>query len=174
MEAIMPSGMKDRETHIRRGQEAWQRHIQKGDATWNDWMAIGDALLIGRQDAMAAAETNQPIGSRYNSKFGSWLARHHFDNIDKGDRSHLIEVIDNRPAIEAWRATLTLTVRLRLSHPSSVLRKWKSGTEGNERKPTLRESIATLSEDNAKLKREVEELTARLQEAEAGGWRHTG
>jgi hypothetical protein len=167
MEAIMPSSMEDRETHIRRGQEAWQRHIQKGDATWNDWMAIGDALLIGRQDAMAAAETNQPIGSRYNSKFGSWLARHRFDTIDKNDRSHLIEVIDNRPAIEAWRATLTLTVRLRLSHPSSVLRKWKLGTESKERKPTLRESIANLSEDNTKLTREVEELTARLQEADA-------
>ena len=52
MEAIMPSSMEDRETHIRRGQEAWQRHIQKGDATWNDWMAIGDALLIGREDAL--------------------------------------------------------------------------------------------------------------------------
>src|SRR5258708_17738718 len=34
--------------------------------------------------------TEQPIGSRYNSELGSWLARHHFDNIDKGDRSRLI------------------------------------------------------------------------------------
>jgi hypothetical protein len=173
--AIMPSSttrlvMEDRETRIRRGQEAWQRHIHKGDATWNDWMAIGDALLIGREDAMAAAKTNQPIGSRYNSEFGRWLARHHFDNIDKSDRRHLIEVIENRPAIEAWRETLTQTVRLRLSHPSNVLRKWKAGTEGKEPKPrTLRDSIANLSEDNAKLKREVEELTARLREAEAAG-----
>jgi hypothetical protein len=159
-----------RETRVRRGQEAWQRHIQKGDATWDDWMAIGDALLIGRQDAMAAAKTNQPIGSRYNSKFGRWLARHHFDNIDKGDRRRLIEVIENRPAIEAWRETLTQTVRLRLSHPSSVLQKWKADTEGKEPKPrTLRDSVANLSEDNAKLKREVEELTARLREAEAAG-----
>jgi hypothetical protein len=162
--------MKDRETRVRRGQEAWQRHIQKGDATWDDWMAIGDALLIGRQDAMVAAKTKQPIGSRYNSKFGRWLARHHFDNIDKGDRRRLIEVIENRPAIEAWRETLTQTVRLRLSHPSSVLQKWKAGTEGKEPKPrTLRDSVANLSEDNAKLKREVEELTARLREAEAAG-----
>jgi hypothetical protein len=162
--------MEDRETRVRRGQEAWQRHIQKGDATWDDWMAIGDALLIGRQDAMVAAKTKQPIGSRYNSKFGRWLARHHFDNIDKGDRRRLIEVIENRPAIEAWRETLTQTVRLRLSHPSSVLQKWKAGTEGKEPKPrTLRDSVANLSEDNAKLKREVEELTARLREAEAAG-----
>ena len=52
---------KDRETHIKRGQESWQRHIHKGEATWNDWMAIGAALLIGRQNAMASAETEQPI-----------------------------------------------------------------------------------------------------------------
>jgi len=59
---------KDRETHIKQGQESWHRHIHKGDATWNDWMAIGAALFIGRRDAMAAAETEQPIGSRYNSE----------------------------------------------------------------------------------------------------------
>jgi hypothetical protein len=137
---------KDRETLIKQGQESWQRHIHKGDATWNDWMAIGAALLIGRQDAMAAAETEQPIGSRYNSEFGSWLAHHHFDNIDKGDRSRLIEVIDNLSAIQAWRATLTQTARLRLNHPSSILRKWKAASEVKEPRPTLRE-------DNTKLKR---------------------
>jgi hypothetical protein len=153
---------EDRETHIKWGQEAWRRHIHKGDATWNDWMAIGNALLIGRQDAVAAAETNH--GSRYNSEFDSWLARYHFDDIDQGDRSRLIEVINNLSAIEAWRATLTRTARLRLSHPSSVLRKWKAATEVKE---TLRDSVAILSEDNTKLKREVEELTARLEEAEA-------
>jgi hypothetical protein len=159
---------KDRETHIKQGQESWQRHIHKGDATWNDWTAIGAALLIGRQDAMAAAETEQPIGSRYNSEFGSWLAHHHFDNIDKGDRIRLIEVIDNLPAIEAWRATLTQTARLRLNHPSSILRKWKAAaTEVKEPQSTLRNIVADLSEDNAKLKREVEELRARLDEAEA-------
>ena len=153
---------EDRETHIKRGQEAWRRHIHKGDATWNDWMAIGDALLIGRQDAVAAAEANH--GSRYNSEFDSWLARYHFDDIDQGDRSRLIEVINNLSAIEAWRATLTRTARLRLSHPSSVLRKWKAASEVKE---TLRDSVAILSEDNTKLKREVEELTARLEELEA-------
>ena len=161
-EAGLTRSQEDREMHIKWGQEAWRRHIHKGDATWNDWMAIGNALLIGRQDAVAAAETNH--GSRYNSEFDSWLARYHFDDIDKGDRSRLIEVINNLSAIEAWRATLTRTARLRLSHPSSVLRKWKAASEVKE---TLRDSVAILSEDNTKLKREVEELTARLEEAEA-------
>jgi hypothetical protein len=135
--------------------------IHKGDATWNDWMAIGDALLIGHQDAVAAAETN--YGSGYSCEFDSWLARYHFGDIDKGDRGQLIEVINNRPAIEAWRATLTRTARLRLCHPSTLLRKWKAGTEVKE---TLRDSVA-LSEANTKLKREVEELTSRLEEVEA-------
>jgi hypothetical protein len=129
-EAGLTRSQDDRETHIKRGQEAWRRHIHKGDATWNDWMAIGDALLIGRQDAVAAAEANH--GSRYNSEFDSWLARYHFDDIDQGDRSRLIEVTNNLSAIEAWRATLTRTARLRLSHPSSVLRKWKAATEVKE------------------------------------------
>src|SRR5260370_9094982 len=82
---------KDRETHIKQGQESWQRHIHKGDAPWNDWMAIGAALLIGRQNAMAAAETEQPIGRRSNSKFAIWLSRPHFDNVDKRHRSRLIK-----------------------------------------------------------------------------------
>src|SRR5258708_11242361 len=107
---------KDRETHIKRGQESWQRHIHKGDATWNDWMAIGAALLIGRQEAMAATETEQPIGSRYNSEFGSWLARHHFDNIDKGDRSRLI--VDRQPASDRGLASNADADRLPASQSS--------------------------------------------------------
>ena len=76
-------------------------------------------------------------------------------------------MIDNLPAIEAWRATLTQTACLRLNHPSSILRKWKAATEVKEPQPTLRDIVADLSEDNAKLKREVEELRARLDEAES-------
>jgi hypothetical protein len=161
---LTPGEREIRETYIKRGREAWQRHVHKGGATWSDWTAIGEALLVGRQDAMAAAETNHPIGHRYNSEFSTWLTRHRFDAIDAGDRARLIEVMDNLPAIEAWRAALTLTARLRLNHPSNVLRKWKAATEVKE---TLRDSVAILSEDNTKLKREVEELTARLEEAEA-------
>jgi hypothetical protein len=164
---LAPDERKIRETYIKRGQEAWQRHVYKGKATWSDWIAIGEALLVGRQDAMAAAETNHPIGSRYDSEFGSWLTRHHFDAIDAGDRTCLIKVMDNLPAIEAWRATLTLTARLQLNHPSNILRKWKSGTEAKESKRTLRDSVVNLSDDNLAKDCRIAELEARLQEGEA-------
>jgi ClpX C4-type zinc finger protein len=158
----------DRDTRIKRGQEAWRRH--KVDATWLDWLAIGEALSIGRQEAMADADTNRPIGSRYNAAFGEWLTHHRFDDIDKGDRSRLFDVMDNLPAIEGWRATLTQTARLRLNHPNSVLRKWKAATvvkPPKEPKPTLRDSVANLSEENAAKDQRIAELEARVQEAEA-------
>ncbi len=34
--------------------------------------------------------------------------------------------MDHLDEIEAWRASLTPTERLRLNHPSAVFRKWKS------------------------------------------------
>jgi hypothetical protein len=158
----------DRDNHIKRGQEAWKRH--KNDATWLDWLAIGGALSIGRQDAMAAASTNRPSGSAYNAAFGEWLERHGFHEIDKGDRSRLFDVMDNLPAIEQWRGTLASTLRLRLNHPNSVLRKWKAATvvkPPKKPKPTLRDSVANLSEENAVKDQRITELEARVEEAEA-------
>jgi hypothetical protein len=158
----------DRNTHIKRGQEAWLRH--KEDATWNDWMAIGQALSIGREDAMAAAGTNAPVGSRYNVEFGNWLVRHKFDDIDKGDRSRLFDIMANLPAIEEWRHGLPQNQRLKFNHPSTVLRRWKAATVvkvPKEPKPTLKDSVIRLEEDNAQLTRENADLTAQLQEAEA-------
>lgn len=159
----------DRNTHIKRGQEAWLRH--KEDATWNDWMAIGQALSIGREDAMAAAGTNAPVGSRYNVEFGNWLVRHKFDDIDKGDRSRLFDAMANLPAIEEWRHALPQNQRLKFNHPSTVLRRWKAAATvvkvPKEPKPTLRDSVINLEETKAQLTRENADLTARLQEAEA-------
>jgi hypothetical protein len=152
----------DRDTYIKRGQEAWHRH--KNNATWNDWLAIGEALQIGRQDAMAAAGTNQPAGSKYNAVFGEWLARHQFDDIDKSDRSRLMEVMDNLAAVNVWRETLTQTARLRYNHPNTVLRKWKATVAPkkpkDESKPTLRDTNIHLSEELETMKAHVAELEA--------------
>jgi hypothetical protein len=158
----------DRNTHIKRGQEAWSRH--KTDATWNDWLAIGQALSIGREDAMATAETNAPVGSRYNVEFGDWLVRHKFDDIDKADRSRLFDAMANLPAIEAWRGALPQNQRLRLNHPSTVLRKWRAATVAKppkDPKPTLKDSVVNLSEDNAAKDLEITGLKAHVAELES-------
>ncbi len=115
----------DREqSTILHGQEAWHRLGR--DHTWEDWKHVGAALLIGRSRAMHNAGVNRPVGRRYNAAFAAWLHKFGFENLDKGDRSRLFAVTDHLHEIETWRATLTPTQRLRLNHPSAVLRKWKS------------------------------------------------
>ncbi len=115
----------DREqSSILHGQEAWDRLGR--DHTWENWRHVGAALLIGRSRAMREAGVNRPVGRRYNVLFAAWLNKFGFENLDKGDRSRLFAVMDHLHEIETWRATLTPTQRLRLNHPSAVLRKWKS------------------------------------------------
>jgi hypothetical protein len=106
------------------GQEAWHRLGR--DHTWEDWKQVGAALLIGRSGAMHNAGVNRPVGRRYNAVFAAWLKKFGFENLDKADRSRLFVVMDHLDEIETWRATITPAQRLRLNHPSAVLRKWKS------------------------------------------------
>jgi hypothetical protein len=93
--------------------------------------------------------------------------------MDKGDRSRLFEVMDNLGLIEQWRGTLTLGEKLKLNHPNSVLRRWKKAIEpepkpgGKSAKPTLRESVVSLSEDNAVKDQRITELEAHVAELEA-------
>src|SRR5207247_9919507 len=104
--------------YIKRGQEAWARH--KADATWYDWLAIGEAISIGRTEAMQEAETNQPQGKGYNKAFSAWLKDNGFDGLDGSDRKRLLDVLDHRVEIEEWRGTAPAgTHRRKLTPPST-------------------------------------------------------
>jgi hypothetical protein len=140
---------------IRRAQEAWSRLA--GDRTWEDWLAVGDALLLGRSEAMRDAHSNEPKGRRYENAFGTWLDRHGFSKVDKGDRHRLIECLTHRAEIEKWRATLTRTERLRLNHPSTVFRKWKAQVPGatKPKRPSIREAHAEALEKIDRLEKEI-------------------
>jgi hypothetical protein len=67
---------------------------------------------------------------RYKKAFSAWLARYpKLERFDRSDRAKLFTVMENRGPIETWRATLTQTQRLRVSHPTAVLAKWKAATQ---------------------------------------------
>jgi hypothetical protein len=161
----------DRDRVSRQGTEAWRR--LKREKNWNDWLKVGEALLVGRDWAMNQATTNQPQGKAYNMAFGEWLQRYKLDDMDKGDRSRLFQVMENLPMIEDWRRTLTLNQKLSLNHPNAVLRRWKAHmapeprTKTGEPKPTLRDSVANLSEANDAKDREIADLKAHVAELEA-------
>jgi hypothetical protein len=151
-----------KEQTIQIGQAAWQRLT--GVQTWQDWLLVGDALITGRAEAMSTAHTNRPEGKLYNKEYGIWLEAHDFAAIDKGTRSRLLECIEHRAEIEAWRATLTTTQRLAFNHPVTILRRWRSKTAVPDQSAVakvshtakLKASIAELEEQCFRLKRESE------------------
>jgi hypothetical protein len=146
---------------VRAGQEAWQR--LRSNATWEDWKQVGKAHVIGRAAAMREAHVNRPTGRRYNECFGAWQRKFGFENLDKGDRARLFEVMDRLAEIEDWLATLTTTERLRLNHPSSITRRWKALTVIPNPDATprpspyaqLREAHNLLIEDHHRLESEI-------------------
>jgi hypothetical protein len=144
---------------LRRGQEAWHR-LKKG-STFEDWKQVGAAHVLGRTAAMREAHVNKPEGRNYNAAFDRWQKQCGFEDLDKAARSRLFEMMDNLAKIEAWRATLTVMQRLDLNHPTAVVRRWKAATVVPDpnappkvsRFQKLNESIATLQEENDRLKR---------------------
>lgn len=163
---VNPSSPPETEEKVRLGKEAMARK-RRG---WEDWIAIGEATEVGRADAMREANTNEAAGKRYETAMAKWLVVHSFKEIDKGTRSRLLECLKNKSAIEAWRSRLTDAERFRFNHPNTVFRKWKAATEDSGLKQRtkssqtakLEETIARLSEENRRLRREIDHGRADL------------
>jgi len=153
----------------RQGQEAW-KNLQN-EQNYNDWIKVGEALQIGRTQAMAEAGVNTPSGKGYNIAFGKWLKKYQLDTMDSGDRTRLFDVMANKVPIEEWRAGLTLPERLKLNHPNSIWRKWKVRQQAKKpkdpNKPTLTDVNIQLQEQLDASKREIEGLKAHAAELEA-------
>jgi hypothetical protein len=157
----------------RQGAAAWKS--LKREKNWNDWLKVGEALRIWREWALNQAQTNKPEGKAYNMAFGEKLREYKLDDMDKGTRSRLFEVMDNLPMIEEWRRTLPLSERLKINHPNAVVRRWKAfmkperrEEEDGERKPTLRDSVVNLSEEVGDKDRGIAQLKEHIAELEAG------
>jgi hypothetical protein len=155
-----PSRPTEHQEKVCLGQEALARQ-RRG---WDDWMAIGEALAVGRAEVMRKVGTNEPIGRRYEKAMAEWLVANSFKEIDKGIRSRLLDCLEHRTEIEAWRSVRTGSERFRFNHPNTVFRKWKAATtvpDPNAKPRTspvakLKESIALLSEENEGLRRKIE------------------
>jgi hypothetical protein len=153
---------------ILRAQQAWHRlrHAQ----TWEDWKEVGAALLIGRSGVMHDVSVNRPIGRRYNAAFATWLKKFDFENLDKADRSRLFGVMDHLQDIEAWRATLTPSERLRLNHPSAVWRKWKSAHANAQNQDSRLSPIEKCRQEKRALKQEIVRLRRKCERLDGDRW----
>ncbi|MGM4959824.1 hypothetical protein [Bradyrhizobium sp. 604_D8_N2_3] len=157
----------ERDRIIRQGKAAWAR--LKKDKSWEDWMSTGEALTEGREIAMYDAGTNRPEGKGYAGAFNLWLIENKFDDMDPSDRAKLFKVMELRPDIEAWRATLTRTERMKLNHPTTVLRKFEAATKIKPlkpAKPSKDDALREVAEEHHAAVAEVAQLKARVAELE--------
>jgi hypothetical protein len=107
---------------VARGVEAWR--TVKRARQWRDWIRIGLAIETGRRAIMSRLGLAKPTGRLWSTAFGAWLAESGFDEIDAGTRSRLLNCVENRVAITAWRQTLSRHERSKFNHPNTVWRHW--------------------------------------------------
>src|SRR5262249_39686112 len=130
---------------------------------WSEWMIIGEGLLEGRRWAMQQAGTNRPEGKGYVTAFAEWLKRFRVDDMDKSDRAKLLQLMEERPAVEEWRATLTDDERRNLNNPIIVWRKWTAATRVKKSKPR---SAGVSATEHGRARATIEQLQARNAELE--------
>jgi hypothetical protein len=160
------NGDKDKDNLERIGQammKAWKQVKTAQARSWGQWMTIGEGLHEGRRWAMHAAGTNKPEGKGYTLAYGEWLKRFKVDDMDASDRAKLLQLMEERPAVEEWRTTLTDSERRNLNNPTSVWRKWTAATR--VKKPKAPTASVSGSE-HGRAQRIIEQLQARIEELE--------
>jgi hypothetical protein len=144
--------------------KAWQRVKKAETRMWGDWMTIGEGLLEGRRWAMSVAGTNRPEGKGYVTAFAEWLHRYKVHDMDKSDRAKLLQLMEERPAVEEWRATiLNDHDRRAFNHPVIVWRKWIAHTR--VKKPRSRTANVSGTE-HGRAQAIIEQLQERNSELE--------
>src|SRR5262245_44762527 len=110
---------------------------------------------------MQMAGANRPEGRGYVIAFAEWLKRYKVDDMDKSDRAKLLQLMEERPAVEEWRMTLTDYERRNLNNPTAVWRKWTAATR--IKKPKQRTAGVSATE-HGRAQAMVEQLQARVEE----------
>lgn len=155
-------------------QAAWARVKKAQTRLWGEWMTIGEGLLEGRRWAMRIAGVNRPEGKGYVTAYGEWLKRYKVDDMDRADRAKLLQLMEDRPAVEEWRSTLTDNERRSLNNPTLVWRKWTAATRTKKPKPRTAGYSATemgrardmVQQQDERIRELEEELAAAREQAD--------
>jgi hypothetical protein len=128
----------DEATTIADARAAWQRLKRRQRASWHDWLCIARALAVGRSTVLQAAGTSRPVGSRYNLALARWLIDNGLEDITAAERYRALLVLDNLPAITAWRDGLDEKSRRRFNHPAAIWHAWQRSLKPQQPPPNLK------------------------------------
>jgi hypothetical protein len=160
---------KARAELYRRATESWE-HLKKTHRdTWGHYDTIGTAMVEARNEIMHERDLNQPVGPGYQQDMKRWLLEHRLDDMEKGVRSRLCELIDHREDVEAMMAEWSVTQHMEWNHPNTVHRRWKTwlaskGTPSAAKVKKLNTAQHTSQELAIALER-IEELNQELKSA---------
>jgi hypothetical protein len=119
---------------IRLGAEAWQAASADKSHSFEAYKIIGAALLIGRDHAMRTVGVNTPHGRRYSAAFRQWMKGFGFGDMPDTTRKHIVMLVDNAAAIEAWRAALPQCERDRIGNAQHMVRRWQASLKNGHGK----------------------------------------
>jgi hypothetical protein len=144
---------------LNEAREAWEFHSQ--GLGWLKWVAVGRGLQECQHLALTATHSNDMTSFTARMAMADILKRERLDRINKGDRSILLKVMENLPAITAWQATLSTSERIRYNHPQAVWKRYQKATvvpppdpqaaSGGETKATPRGYKAALGDAESKI-----------------------
>jgi hypothetical protein len=179
-----------REEIVERGRREWEEKSEN-DRDWRGWLHIGEALDVGRREVenrianrSRSGTTARFKGRAFNERFGLWLSENGFKDLGgkkyAATRSHLMDCLENRAAIETWRKDLQGYQRTAWNHPTTVLRHWKSHladeqekariAAGGEPKPKQPAPIAKANEAIRNLVDENDRLRKAPREGDLFKW----
>jgi hypothetical protein len=142
---------------------AWSRIKKAQTRMWGEWMVVGEGLLEGRRWAMQTAGANQPEGKGYVTAYSEWLTKYRLADMDRSDRAKLLQLMEERPAVEEWRAGLTDWERRNLNNPILVWRKWTAATRVKKPKPR---TASVSGAEHGRAKGIIDQLQVRVEELE--------
>jgi hypothetical protein len=74
-----------------------------------------------------------------------------------------MQLMEERPAVEEWRATLTAAERHNLNNPTIAWRKWTAATRVTKPKPR---TAGVSASEHRRARGTIEEMQARIEELE--------
>jgi len=111
--------------NVAEGRAAWERLRRVGTTSWQDWTLVARALAVGREQAMKTAKSNRPYGPAYTRAMRQWIDDNGFSAIPQTERYACHRLLENLPAITAWRDSLPPKQRLKNNHPHGVFWAWR-------------------------------------------------
>lgn len=143
-------------------------------AMFHNWMDVGSVYLEIRARAMFLAETNEPIGKRYNAVWATihQTARSRLPNItndlDDGTRSLAMKMAEHREKLTVWWRSLNQNIRQKTNHPKIVLHNYDKGHADKllpDKKP--RKRAATTRDRFELAEEEADRIRSRMVELES-------